>query len=217
MTGASGTVGSHLAIAIRRSGHSVVTVGRQRPTSVQQLGHLRADLAEAGDVERTHRHFADGHGALIDAAVFAAGVDSRQGISDLDPAAFTRAVQINCLAHLRLLGGVLSARQAGSEPLRVCMLSSDVVGRPTAGTAVYAASKAALEEALRHATADNPMALLLIRLPYIGQPMRERAEGGTGQAPNDPPQGATLGDLTNRVMRFLDDGTLTGDPIEVWP
>jgi NAD(P)-dependent dehydrogenase (short-subunit alcohol dehydrogenase family) len=184
---------------------------------VQQLGHLRTDLAEADDVERTSRRFADGHGALVDAAVFAAGVDSNQGISDLDPAAFARAMQINCVAHLRLLGGVLAARQVGSDPLRVCMVSSDVVGRPTARTAVYAASKAALEEALRHVTADIPMALLLIRLPYIGQPMRECAEGGAGLPPSEPAHGATLGGVTSKVTYFLGNTATTGALIEVWP
>jgi short-subunit dehydrogenase len=216
LTGASGTVGSHLAIAIRRAEHSLVTVGRQPPTAVQQLEHLRVDLAEAADIERARQRLAS-RSAMIDAAVLAAGVDSHQGIRDLDPAAFTRAIQINCLAHLRLLGGVLSTLPAGSEPLRVCMVSSDVVGRPTARTAVYAASKAALEEALRHATADHPIALLLIRLPYIGQPMRERAEGGAGLPPHDLSMGATLRDLTDKILHFIDDGTTAGTSIEVWP
>ncbi len=83
------------------------------------------------------------------------------------------------------------------------VISSDVIGRCLPATAVYAAAKAAAEEAFRHAIADAPdpgMALLLVRLPDIGVPMgAARLPAGAPRPEPLPVLGAAAGAATRFI------------------
>jgi NAD(P)-dependent dehydrogenase (short-subunit alcohol dehydrogenase family) len=180
ITGASGTVGSCL------TGHlggtwpgRLCAVGRTRPAR-SRAGDtfLDCDLADPAATARAATRLAAG--PPVTALVCAAGIDSRAGLHDLDPGAVAMCMQVNCLAHLQLLRAALAARPSPAAVFPVAVVSSDVVGKPMPATAVYAAAKAAVEEAFRHATADVPepgLAVLLVRLPDIGVPMRATAPG----------------------------------------
>lgn len=181
MTGASGTVGTSLLDHLEPGQPTrLVTIGRTRPLRLRPDDHFeRADLAEPAAIDVACRRIAAG--PPVAALICAAGLDSRAGLHDLDHAAFTRCMQVNCVAHLHLLRAATASRPAAPTlPLPVVVISSDVIGQQTPATLVYAAAKAAAEEAFRHATADMPppgAALLLVRLPDIGVPMRAVTPG----------------------------------------
>lgn len=183
MTGASGTVGTCLGKHFESSPMPrMVTIGRTRPLWLRPGDHFeRVDLADPAAIALACRQIAAG--PPIAALICAAGMDCRAGLHDLDHAAFTRCMQVNCLSHLHLLRAATASRSAApAAPLPVVLISSDVIRQQTPTTLIYAAAKAAAEEAFRHATADIPSpgaALLLVRLPDIGVPMRA--------ASSDPP------------------------------
>jgi NAD(P)-dependent dehydrogenase (short-subunit alcohol dehydrogenase family) len=187
MTGASGTVGTWLRDHFPPGQPPrLVTIGRTRPLRLRPDDHFeQADLANPVATGLTCRRIAAG--PPIAALICAAGLDSRSALRDLDHAAFTRCLQVNCLSHLHLLRAALASRPAAPEAaLPVVVISSDVIWQQTPATLVYAAAKAAAEEAFRHATADMPppgAALLLVRLPDIGVPMRAVTPG-----PQPPPR-----------------------------
>ncbi len=181
MTGASGTVGTRLLDHLEPGWPSrLVAIGRTRPLWLRPDDSFeRADLADPVSTDLACRRIAAG--PPVTALICAAGLDSRAGLHDLDHAAFTRCMQVNCLAHLHLLHAAVASRPATpTAPLPVVVISSDVLGQQTPATLVYAAAKAAAEEAFRHAMADLPppgAALLLVRLPDIGMPMRATTPG----------------------------------------
>jgi NAD(P)-dependent dehydrogenase (short-subunit alcohol dehydrogenase family) len=216
LTGATGTVGSAiLAGLLGRPGYAVVAVGRRRPAVPgEPHQHALVDLADPAATENAARQLA---AVTFGAAVFTAGIDSRQGLVRLAPAVFSRVMQVNCLSHLQLLQHVAAASGLDPHrPLRVAAVSSDVLGGAQPGTAVYAASKAALEEGLRHAAGDIALRLLLLRLPYIGVDMAETGEAGITPRPvpaAPPPLACEAAAVTLRFLASPDSQPCT----EVWP
>ncbi len=98
-------------------------------------------------------------------------------------------MQVNAWAHVELLRAALTSRTSAKfatndqqNALPVVVVSSDVVGGSLPATLVYAATKAAVEETFRHAAADLAppgIALLIVRLPDIGVPMRSALRAPT--------------------------------------
>jgi NAD(P)-dependent dehydrogenase (short-subunit alcohol dehydrogenase family) len=182
VTGASGTVGAALLCALAPTWRGdLLALGRTRP---QQDGHrsirfTAVDLADPDAVDALSAHLAAG--PPVGALVCAAGLDARARLSDFTPRAAAACMQVNAWAHLQLLNAALASRtNIASTTLPVVLISSDVVGSAMPGTLVYAAAKTAAEEAFRHAMADAPppgFALLIVRLPYIGVPMRAAVPG----------------------------------------
>lgn len=173
VTGASGTVGSALLPVLGRTGGPLVCIGRRRPEAMTEDGRLlRADLAVPQQVDAA-RGTLSGIAATggVRAVVLAAGVDDRTGFTDVRSQDWQRCMMINAFAQLRILGAAATGHRG---PLPVVVWSSDVLDTNRPGSVVYAASKAALEEGVRQATADLPdpgLTALVIRLPDIGVPM----------------------------------------------
>lgn len=214
LTGASGTIGSAIyANLLSQPGYTVVSVGRRNPAAPGGLHqYANVDLADPAATEGAAQQIAT---IAFGAAVFAAGIDSRHGLSSVDPAVITRVMQVNCLAHLQLLRHLVSADGSG-EPFTVVAISSDVLCAPQPGTAVYAASKAALEEALRHAARDVAIRLLLIRLPNIGVEMGETGEAGiTSRSERHMPPPLAC-EVATTTVRFL-ASPATRRCVEMWP
>lgn len=218
MTGASGTVGRHLYTALRAGSRSeMVSVGRRALGDTDHPHrHVTVDFRDAVAVEKARCDLAvDGTGP-IEAAVFAAGIDSRYGISLFDPLVAARAMQVNCFAHLQLLRGVIADGASRRRAFPVVVVSSDVVQRPTPDSVVYGASKAALEEALRHVSADLPVRTLVARLAFVGTAMCETAESGAAGENKGTVRRPLLDALAGRVRAFLEAGD-QGPGREVWP
>jgi NAD(P)-dependent dehydrogenase (short-subunit alcohol dehydrogenase family) len=174
------------------------------------------DFADACQVDAATQRWGMGSGLEdIRAAVFAAGIDSRQGATDLDADVFTRTMQVNCLAHLQILRHLTNRHTTARGPLRVIAISSDVVTRHEPATVVYASTKAALEQALRHATTDTEIHAALVRLPQLSVPMGEIAERGSVQRyiAHVPPPAAKLAE---RIVTVLMRGPASASAVEVW-
>lgn len=217
MTGATGTVGTALLKALRDSFPAVVTIGRRPPVPQRPADHfIHADLSGPDGLDAACAQVTSFAGrAPVGGLVLAAGVDSRAGLNSLTRPEWDRCLAVNAFAPLRLLAAA-TARRTGTAPLPVVVWSSDVAGGSQPETVVYAASKAALEESMRHAMADMGWpgaAVLLIRLPDIGVPMM-RADGarpaGGGRVP-DP----VLGRAVDTAAAFLTT-TRPQPGVELW-
>ena len=215
LTGATGTVGSAIvADLLSQPGYTVVTAGRRRPFMLDKPHeHFTVDLANPDAVEASARQLANGS---FKAAVFAAGIDSRQGITDVDPGVFSRVMQVNCLSQLQLLRQLVATAETPHWPFTVVALSSDVLCEPQPRTAVYAASKAALEEALRHAAHEIALRLLLIRLSYVGMEMAETGETGITSRSVHPVPPVVARDAAAATLGFLKRANNLRC-VEVWP
>lgn len=217
MTGASGTVGSALLPRMAAAGvEQIVAIGRRQPTELRPSdSFLPADLADSGDLQNACATLESRPPAdpvtPISGLVLAAGVDSRQGVQDLTHLEWSRCLWVNAYAGIRLLATVAQMPATGTLP--VVVWSSDVVATSEANTAVYAASKAALEVGIRHTTADLPapgIAALLIRLPDIGVPM------ATSRGRQHRPSASSA---LERAIKAATDFITTNHPrghVEVW-
>jgi NAD(P)-dependent dehydrogenase (short-subunit alcohol dehydrogenase family) len=218
MTGASGTVGQALAEQLTASLPGPIrALGRTPPAGLRPGDRFEhADLSNPDTVTHAAQRIAEGPPAI--GLVCAAGTDCRAGLPDFDPAALAYCLQVNCTAHLQLLQAVARSRPASPAAIPVVLVSSDVIGQQMPATLVYAAAKAAAEEALRHAAADlcDPaVTILIVRLPDIGIPMRAAAPG-----PPPPPRTSAhrqlpvLGAAARAVSRFVCDPPAAG--LETW-
>jgi NAD(P)-dependent dehydrogenase (short-subunit alcohol dehydrogenase family) len=179
LTGGSGTVGSCVLDHLTPIWPGpLCAVGQARPARLPAAhDFIACDLTDAAAMAATVARLGD-YEPTITGLICVAGLDCRAGLEEVTEAAFAETIQVSCLAHLQLLRATVRSRPTAICPLPVVLVSSDVVGAPQPGTLVYAAAKAAAEEAFRHATADIPppgVALLIVRLPDIGVPMRTAA------------------------------------------
>ena len=221
LTGASGTFGTALLHTLRWPGE-VAALGRTRPRhgtgggGGRPVRFLPVDLADAEAVAQLGQRLAAG--PPVGALVCAAGLDARARLVEFNAHAAAACMQVNTWAHVHLLHAAVISRAPGAArtALPVVLVSSDVVGAATPGTLVYAATKAAAEEAFRHATADAAppgIALLIVRLPDIGVHMRAAAPG-----PPPPPRagGAPLPVLAAAVEAISSFLTTRQQTVEVW-
>lgn len=229
LTGASGTVGTAIGRALHTVGlGKAVAIGRTPPEpGVPAVRFWPVDLADTDAVAQLAARIVAG--PPVRGLVCAAGLDSRTRLADFTTTAAATCTQVNAWAHVTLLTAALDSRAGATEaPLPVVLISSDVTtnraadragnvaGAGTEGTLVYAAAKAAAEEAFRHAVADAPppgMALLIVRLPDIGVPMRAATPG-----PPPPPRDGglprpVLGAAVDAVTSFISGPR---PPLEVW-
>lgn len=203
VTGAGGTVGS--AARALMGGGPLLVVGRHQPpqTSATDL-FVRADLAHDSGIRSACRAVArlGADGRPVNGLFLAAGVDDRTPASELATAPWETCLRVNAVAPLRMVA--MAARCPRPGPLLpVVAVSSDVVTAPQPGTVVYGASKAALENGIRHAATELPIAALLLRLPDLGVPM-------TGRTRSHPPRPAPV--LHAAVRAAVDH--LTAPPVQ---
>lgn len=207
VTGASGTVGTALLRQLLPlwSG-AVIAIGRRSPAlSVTEF--IRADLSDLGDLSAACERIRAIPATSSRAVILAAGIESRASIATLDSTDIEGCFRINTTSQLCLLSAAVEARTS----MRVVAISSDVVGKPTPDTVVYGASKAALEDGIRHATADfsdNSLTALFVRLPYIGVPM--------GQLTRKVADSEPLANAVTSITEFLTSAA-SGRKIRTWP
>lgn len=208
VTGAGGTVGSS---ACAFMGGPRLVVGRHQPSRMGTAElFFRADLAHEPGIRAACRAVTQlgSDRRPVNGLFLAAGVDDRTPVEELATAPWETCLHVNAVAPLRLVA--VAARCPRSSPiLPVVAVSSDVVTVPQPGTVIYGASKAALENGMRHAATELPIAVLLLRLPDIGVPM-------TGQARLDPPEPVPV--LHTAVRAAVDH--LTAPPahagVQIW-
>ncbi|MFI0350959.1 SDR family NAD(P)-dependent oxidoreductase [Actinomadura sp. 9N407] len=221
LTGASGTVGTALlrALAPVWPGE-LVALGRTCPwpRAAPTRRFVPADLGDPAAVARVGRRLAKG--PPIGALVCAAGMDARASLHGIDIQAAATCAQVNCWAHLQLLDAATQTRRqpgASAGPLPTVLVSSDVIGDAQPATLIYAAAKAAAEEAFRHAAADTAppgIAVLILRLPDIGVPMRAATPGPPPPPRTGRPPHLALAAAAATTAAFVTSAHLP--TVEVW-
>lgn len=156
ITGGSGQSGIAAARALHRAGHAVFTVGSDRArieAAAAEAGSgitpLVCDLASLADVRAlytaVHASLPPASGGLVDGVIHLVGgwrgAKGITGQSDEDWEFLERSAITTLRNVTRVFYDDLAASPAG----RFAMVSSTAAGRPTAGSASYAAAKAAAE------------------------------------------------------------------------
>lgn len=152
VTGGSGGVGSEIARRLAREGAAVVLTyangaeaAQQVVASIEAAGGqaraVRADVAHPDDVVALFKAVLEQYGRL-DIVVNNAGVIAPGPIAAVTEEAYAKVFDVNVRGALLVLREAAKVLADGG---RVINISSTMVGAPIAGSALYAASKAALE------------------------------------------------------------------------
>jgi NAD(P)-dependent dehydrogenase (short-subunit alcohol dehydrogenase family) len=144
VTGASAGIGAAIAARLAAAGAEVVAVSRsgRAPADVTPLV---ADLSRADDVDSVIERAVAELGGL-DILVNNAGRGDWKALADVDRAYFDDLIGLNLWTPLRLCQLAHPHLAAATDPAVVMIGSVDAV-RPSAGGAVYGASKAGLAAA----------------------------------------------------------------------
>ena len=152
VTGASRGIGAAVAERLAADGFAVIVnyagnaalagdVVRKLEARGGRALAVRADVADAGDVERMFDAIEAAFGG-VDVVVHNAGIMELARIADADDAHFDRLLAVN-------LKGAFNVLRASARRLRdggrIIALSSSVIGLRLEGYGVYAATKAAVE------------------------------------------------------------------------
>jgi 3-oxoacyl-[acyl-carrier protein] reductase len=157
VTGASGGIGRAVATRLARDGFAVVVHYAGNADRAQAVVEkikagggraiaVRADVADAADVERLFKQAAGAFGGRIDVVVNTAGIMPLSPIAKGDLALFDKVIATNLRGTFLVLS---QAAQHVSSGGRIIAFSSSVIARsfPTYGP--YIASKAGVEGLVR--------------------------------------------------------------------
>lgn len=144
VTGASAGIGAAIAVRLATAGASVVAVSRSGrvPEAEGSVRPLVADLSDAEAVDGVIGEAVDRLGGL-DILVNNAGRADWRSLRELDRQYFDGLIGLNLWAPLRLCQRAHPHLAAGGDSAVVMIGSVDAV-RPSAGGAVYGATKAGL-------------------------------------------------------------------------
>jgi NAD(P)-dependent dehydrogenase (short-subunit alcohol dehydrogenase family) len=159
VTGGGGGLGYAIARAFARNGAGVVIAGRTQETLARAAAAIEkecgapvapvaADVAEPRDCERMVSAAVDHFGA-VDILVNNAAYFAASPLIDVEAAEAARFFAVNAVGPLNgaraFANWAIGHRRSGA----IVNVSSIAAGRPAAGLALYAASKAALESLTR--------------------------------------------------------------------
>ena len=129
--------GDRLTEAVAEAGGGVAVVG---------------DVTEPGDAERIVAESVDALGPLH-LILFAAGTGAPVPLARASDEEWLRTYATNAVGFNRLARAALSHM---ADPAVIAALSSEIVGRPRMSMGPYGASKAALDQSLRHWRVEHP-------------------------------------------------------------
>jgi short-subunit dehydrogenase len=187
ITGASSGLGEATAHRLAREPDLELVLVARRAERLEAMagalpapaGFVAADLLDDGAPERVREHVEERHGRL-DLLVNNAGAGARGAFTETGSAGVRSAMELNFLAHVRMIEALLPLlrRSAPSAVVNVASTSGRV-GRPRVGA--YSASKAALavwSDSLRaeeHAHGVHVGLVMPGFIPTEGFPQRELA------------------------------------------
>lgn len=225
--GASSRVGIGAAVAKRlvEAGADVVVSARREAELAEVAADIGArhhpcDITDADSVSALFAWVKNTLGRL-DTAVFATGLNHFTPIRDFDPA---RAMA--CL-ETQFLGGLTFIRESArlmEQGGSIIMLSSLTASRPAYGTAVYAGSKAGLEQITRVAALEYAEQGIRVNAIAPGMTRTEMTEGmfaspGLESAVlREIPLGrmGTSEDIAHAALWLADpDGFMTGETLSI--
>jgi 3-oxoacyl-[acyl-carrier protein] reductase len=156
VTGASGGIGSAIALRLAASGYAVVVhyaddfehADRVVTEIIAKGGSAVAIRADVGEPTEVRALFADARHALgnIDVVIHCAGIMPRSTIEAGDVALFDRVVRTNLRGSFIVLSEAAKSLSSGG---RIVALSSSVVAKSSPTYGPYIASKAGLEGLVR--------------------------------------------------------------------
>jgi NAD(P)-dependent dehydrogenase (short-subunit alcohol dehydrogenase family) len=158
VVGASAGIGRAVALRAARAGASIAVVARRRDALtalVDEAGGgtvIAADLSVADDCARIAAEAAEALGS-IDVVLFAAATARLRRLRDMGPEDWAATLGTN-LVGVNLTIGHLVAHLAPRAVVSV--MSSESAGRPFYALGAYAASKSAVEDALRAWRVEEP-------------------------------------------------------------
>jgi len=209
VTGASGALGSRIAIRLARGGANLTLSGRdlRRLTQVAaQVGGSAVlapgDLIAPGTPADVVAAALSAHG-LVDGVVHAAGVVAFGPLDDLDDDVLDELMLVNALAPIRLLRAALPHLRASSRSPFACHISAVVAERPLPGMAAYSASKAALtafDAAMASELRRAGVRVIDVRPPHTETGLAGRAIAGSAPA---LPAGKDPDAVADRVMAAI--------------
>lgn len=141
ITGGAQGIGAALAAAVNASGGTAVVFDVVAPAD-PAIAYVKVDVADRSAVQAAVTGVLEQYGQ-IDGLVAGAAVQPRSPVLELDPAEWTRTLQVNLDGVVWLCQAVVPqmvARRSGS----VVVFTSGMAGTGHAGASAYVASKAAL-------------------------------------------------------------------------
>ena len=141
ITGGAQGIGAALATAVNACGGTAVVLDVMKPAD-NAVEYVEVDVADRSAVDSAVASVIARYGR-IDGLVAGAAVQPRSSVLDMDPAEWTRALQVNLDGVVWVCQAVvphLVARRSGS----VVVFTSGMAGTGYPGASAYAASKAAL-------------------------------------------------------------------------
>ncbi|MET9272485.1 SDR family NAD(P)-dependent oxidoreductase [Kribbella sp. NPDC003557] len=140
ITGGAQGIGAALAAAVNAAGGTAVVFDVTAPAD--GVEHVRVDVSDRSAVETAVASVLERYGR-IDGLVAGAAVQPRSPVLEMDPASWSRTLQVNLDGVVWACQAVVPhmvARRSGS----VVVFTSGMASTGYAGAAAYAASKAAL-------------------------------------------------------------------------
>jgi len=180
LAGASGGLGSALAHRLHKEGARLVLMGRDqgRLSALAVPGErVLGCFSEAGTCERAVKAALTGHGRL-DGVVNAAGVVAFGEVAGLADPVLDAMLLANLVGPVRLARAALPHLQDGGF---IANLSAIVAEKPTAGMALYSATKAGLsafDHALARETRRRHIDIIDVRPPHIETGLADRPLAG---------------------------------------
>ena len=198
VTGASSGIGQAACIKLASEGASVVLVGRNEETLKQTLAsmaqqagqthHIQCcDLAQPETIQSAIQQMSEAVQRPIDGMVYCAGQYNILKLRDLKPEIVRTQMTVNFYSFLEYIRHLARSKQKNRE-MRIIALSSLASTTHSQYFTAYAASKAAVEAAVRTISAEllkKSIHIYSIRAAFVATPMIESmnafTEGGFDQ------------------------------------
>lgn len=184
LTGATSGIGREIATMLAPANRLTI-VGRRHPSVLEASAtgphrFIEADLADPEAV-RIAAVVLAADGTPVDGLINCAAVQFTPRLvdPDFDPSGVAREVAINFVGPVLLIAGLLEAMERADAPF-ILNVNSGLGLVPKAQSAVYSASKAALDSfsrSLRGQLADTQIQVMQAFLPVVDTPMTEGRGG----------------------------------------
>lgn len=199
VVGASGALGSRIALRLADAGAILTLAVRSGDSPIDGAHAVTADLREPDAGQRIIDSAMEQHGR-IDGVVIAAGIAAFGPLAEIDDDTVDDLVLVDFLGPLRLLRAALPVLEPGGV---VAGISAVLAEQPVAGMATYSAVKAAASTLFIAAAKEarrSKIRVLDIRPPHTETGLAGRAIAGV--APTMP-EGADPDAVADRIVKAI--------------
>jgi NAD(P)-dependent dehydrogenase (short-subunit alcohol dehydrogenase family) len=153
ITGAGGALGSHVTQAFLKAGARVIGISRNTAASSGDYRAIAADLTTAEGATSAIEAAKNVHGRIDSLIHLVGGYAGGVKLPEADAGAFDEMFDVNVRSAFHIVRAVLPLMQ-GRRYGRVVLTASRAAIEASPGSALYAASKAALVSLARSAAAE---------------------------------------------------------------